>query len=244
MNPTIPQELIDDAYERDSVSAVAEDGGKFRTDVDSPISEEAVEAVTMSGRKEIPYVGGARYWAFTDPSGGSQDSFTLAIAHNEDGVPVHDLSREVKPPFSPDSVTKEFCDILKGYKISRVYGDRYGGEWPRERFRKHGIDYQVAPKTKTDIYSGVIPMINAATVQLLDIKKLGVQLCGLERRHARGGKDSIDHGPGGHDDVANAVAGALVYASPKVEKWTKEDLWVGPPLTAATGDFPDQTVEI
>jgi hypothetical protein len=32
-------------------------------------------------------------------------------------------------------------------------------------------------------------------------------LCGLERRTARSGKDSIDHGPGGHDDVANVVAG-------------------------------------
>ena len=27
---------------------------------------------------------------------------------------------------------------------------------------------------------------------------------------ARGGRDSIDHGPGGRDDVANAAAGALV----------------------------------
>jgi hypothetical protein len=34
------------------------------------------------------------------------------------------------------------------------------------------------------------------------------QLCGRERRTARGGRDSIDHAPGGHDDLANAVAGA------------------------------------
>jgi len=39
------------------------------------------------------------------------------------------------------------------------------------------------------------------------------QLHGLERRTARGGKDSIDHGPGAHDDVANACAGAVVLAS-------------------------------
>jgi hypothetical protein len=48
---------------------------------------------------------------------------------------------------------------------------------------------------------------------LLDIRRLITQLHGLERRTARGGKDSIDHGPGQHDDVANAVAGALVLAS-------------------------------
>jgi hypothetical protein len=38
------------------------------------------------------------------------------------------------------------------------------------------------------------------------------QLHGLERRTARGGRDSIDHAPGAHDDIANAVAGALLLA--------------------------------
>jgi hypothetical protein len=32
----------------------------------------------------------------------------------------------------------------------------------------------------------------------------------LERRVARGGRDSIDHGPDGRDDVANAAVGACV----------------------------------
>jgi hypothetical protein len=38
-----------------------------------------------------------------------------------------------------------------------------------------------------------------------------MQLCGLERRVARSGRDSIDHAPGAHDDVANCVAG--LYAA-------------------------------
>ena len=45
------------------------------------------------------------------------------------------------------------------------------------------------------------------------LSRSGGQLCGLERRVARSGKDSIDHAPGGHDDVGNAVAGALVDAA-------------------------------
>ena len=44
------------------------------------------------------------------------------------------------------------------------------------------------------------------------VKRLIVQLTQLERRTARGGKYSIDHTPGAHDDLANAVAGALVTA--------------------------------
>jgi hypothetical protein len=35
---------------------------------------------------------------------------------------------------------------------------------------------------------------------------------GLERRTARGGRDSIDHAPGAHDDLANAVAGLAAVA--------------------------------
>jgi len=42
---------------------------------------------------------------------------------------------------------------------------------------------------------------------LLDHPKLLNQLSNLERRTARSGRDNIDHQPGGHDDVANAVAG-------------------------------------
>jgi hypothetical protein len=52
-------------------------------------------------------------------------------------------------------------------------------------------------------------MINSVRVELLDHPRLIAQLAGLERRTARGGKDSIDHAPGGHDDIANAVAGLV-----------------------------------
>ena len=37
--------------------------------------------------------------------------------------------------------------------------------------------------------------------------RLAAQIVGLERRVTRGGRDSINHGPNRHDDVANCVAG-------------------------------------
>jgi len=94
-----------------------------------------------------------------------------------------------------------------------VTGDRYAGEWPRERFREHGITYEVSERTKSDIYRDVLPVFNSGNVELLDLPRIAVQLCGLERRTARGGRDTIDHSPGSHDDVANAVAGALLLAN-------------------------------
>jgi hypothetical protein len=57
-----------------------------------------------------------------------------------------------------------------------------------------------------------LPELNSRNVALLDSPRLVAQLCGLERRTSRGGRDIIDHAPGSHDDIANAVAGALVMA--------------------------------
>ena len=161
-------------------------------------------------------MSGASYVAFVDPSGGSSDSMTLAIAHRDKfGAGILDCIRECRPPFSPESVVDEFCSALKQYHISKVCGDRYAGEWPRERFRMCGVTYELSEKPKSDIYRDMLPLLNSRKVQLLDDRRLISQLHGLERRTARGGRDSIDHGPGAHDDVANAVAGALVLASAK-----------------------------
>lgn len=124
-----------------------------------------------------------------------------------------DAVRELRPPFSPDTVVGDFAALLKTYRVNTVHGDRYGGEWPAERFQAHGITYKPAEPTKSDLYRDLLPLVNAARVELLDVPRLHAQILGLERRTARGGRDSIDHAPGAHDDLANAVAGALVGAT-------------------------------
>lgn len=212
MNATLADDpLIAEMYQDDFERASAEFGAQFRTDVADFITREAVEAVVAPGLVEIPPVSGTAYAGHVDPSGGSADSFTLAIAHlDADGVAVLDLVREVRPPFAPDTVVEDFATILNAYGLSRVAGDAYSGEWCRERFALHGISYDVAPKNTSALYGELLPALNGRRVQLLDLPRLTAQLVGLERRTARGGKDSISHGPGGHDDVANAVAGALV----------------------------------
>jgi len=150
--------------------------------------------------------------AFADPSGGSSDSMTLAIAHREGDKLILDCTRERRPPFSPSDVVAEFAAVMKSYGVSSVTGDRYGGEWPREQFRDHGIWYNTADKVKSDLYLELLPRVMGCTVELLDNTKLVAQLCALERRTSRSGRDSIDHAPGGHDVVVNAVAGAIELA--------------------------------
>ena len=212
MNPTVDPRVIDAAYETDTASAAAEYGAEFRRDIESFVAREALDAVVMPGRRELPPVAGVPYVAFVDPSGGSQDSMTLALAHHAEGRAVLDLVRERQPPFSPEAVVEEWAALLRGYGVSTVHGDRYGGEWPRERFGVHGLLYQVADRAKSDLYRELLPLLNSGRVELLDLPRLLAQLGSLERRTARGGRDTIDHGPGGRDDVANAAAGALVLA--------------------------------
>jgi hypothetical protein len=216
MNPTVPQSVIDEAYENDPASAAAEYGAEFRTDVETFVAREVVDAAVVPGRYELSPVSGVSYVAFVDPSGGSSDSMTLAIAHRDrDGRAILDAVRERRPPFSPDEVVQEFAALMKSYRIRNVAGDRYAGEWPRERLRVAGIRYEVSEKPKSDIYRDLLPLVNSGKAELLDVPRLVAQLCGLERRTARSGRDSIDHAPGAHDDVANAVAGVLVHVTEK-----------------------------
>lgn len=230
MHPTDDPELLDEireAYADDPESAKAEYGASFRSDLESIYSKEAIQAVAVPGRVEQGYVEGVRYRAFVDPSGGSSDSMTLAIGHTEDRETGHldekgrkktesyeilDAIRERKAPFSPDAVVEEFTTLLKQYKIAAVTGDRYAGEWAREPFRKKGIKYVLSDRTRSELYLELLPLVNSKRCELLDADRhlrMTNQFANLERRPGRG-KDVVDHPPGGHDDVSNAVAGVMV----------------------------------
>ena len=151
---------------------------------------------------------------------------TLAIAHfdQDRDTAVLDLVAERRPPFSPETVAEDFAVIIKRYNLITVTGDRYAGDWPRAAFRQHEIRYVTEwrdPKSpdklvslaKADIYRELLPRLNAERVALLDQDRLIRQLVSLERRTGSTGRDIIDHGPGQHDDVANAAAGALLLTS-------------------------------
>jgi hypothetical protein len=214
-NPSLPESVVARAYERDPASAAAEFGAQFRSDIESFISLEAVQACVTPGVYERGPQRDVCYHSFADPSGGSADSFTLAIGHYVYGqqTVVVDALRETKPPFSPEAVVDEYARLLKRYGIGRINGDKYAGIWPAAEFGKVGITYEQSVKPKSDLYVDLLPLINSSRIELLDHDRCINQLCGLERRTARSGKDSIDHSPGNHDDVANVVAGLSAIAT-------------------------------
>jgi hypothetical protein len=211
MNPLIDPAVIAEAYESDPEAAKAEYGAEFRDDLADFVTRETVDAVTMWGRAELPPETGVTYSAFCDPSGGISDSMTLAIGHLGVGdVCVLDGVLVVVPPFNPEQAVVSCSQLLRRYAVSVLAGDRYAGEWPVARFREHGIEFVQSARPKSDIYRDLLPLLNARRVELLDNPRLAHELCGLERRTARSGRDSVDHAPGAHDDLANSVAGVLV----------------------------------
>ena len=104
-NPELPQSIIDKAMERDPAAAAAEYMAEFRTDVEGFIMREAVEACITLGIRERATERKNAYTCFVDPSGGSSDAMTLAIAHTEGKTQILDLIRETQA-----SILTRSCD--------------------------------------------------------------------------------------------------------------------------------------
>lgn len=226
MNSTLEAGLIAEAYDDDPAAASAEYGGLFREDLADFVDRQALENCVMRGVQEIPPVAGVRYKAFCDMSGGGADSMCLAVSHLENGVGILDLCREIRGPASPEGAVAEFSELLRSYNLRHVTGDKYAGLWPSERFHAHGIMYEPSTLSKSEIYQNLLPLLlSGGKVTLLDQKTLITQFANLERRTARGGRDSIDHpsGAGQHDDCSNATAGALLSIAGKP---SNAEMWV------------------
>lgn len=81
-------------------------------------------------------------------------------------------------------------------------------------------------------------MLATGAVELLDDKTLLAELRQLERRTRAGGKDSVSHPPGGHDDAAVSAAGAIHLAGAKrTANWDASDVFFGPSLVSANPDW-------
>lgn len=207
MNPSLPQHVIDDALADDPQRAGAEYLAQFRSDIASLLDPELIDDATRPRPLELPPATGLDYQAFVDPSGGGQDGFSLAIGHIDGEHAVVDLVRERHG--SPAAIVEEHAETLARYGVRKVVGDRYAGRWPRDEFLKYGITYEPSEQDRSALYLEFLARLNSGQVELPRDAKLHRQLCALERRTGRGGKDTIDHPPGGHDDLANAVAGVV-----------------------------------
>jgi hypothetical protein len=213
MNPTILTDVIEKEMANDPAAARAEWLAEWREDIESFLSFELIQGAVVQGRGQIPWSEGIQYTCFIDPSGGRQDSFTLGIAHyGKNGKSIIDVLLETKSPFKPDSVVYEYSDVLKNYKISRIYSDRYAEPWVSSYFEKEGIILENSGMNTNEMYLNFLPLLTSSSVELPENERLKSQLQSLERKARSQGKDQIGHPPGVHDDLAVACAGACVMA--------------------------------
>jgi hypothetical protein len=146
----------------------------------------------------------------------------LAIGHKHERKIILDIIERYPAPHNPYEVVAKMTATMRRYGCDRAIGDAYAAEWTRTAFQSHGVDYRRASrsvwhegsqiknrvaKPKSMLYLDLLPRLTSAEVELLDNEALVSQLCSLQRRTRSGGRDSIDHPPGLHDDLANVAAG-------------------------------------
>lgn len=216
MNPNLSEEDIQAEIDEDPVGARAEFLNEWREDVQDYLPRSVVEACVVAGRTELMPRTGIEYRSFTDVSGGRTDPMALCIGHKEGRKITVDFLKQWKPPCNPLVVVGEMADELKRYHLRATTGDAYAAEFNVAVFRNNGIAYVKSGKNKSELYLELIGPIVAREIELPDREDLVGQIASLERRTRSGGRDSVDHPSGQHDDLANVVAGLTVGTSKRV----------------------------
>lgn len=232
-NPTIDRAVIKQAREDDPAAASAEWDGQFRADIAQFLPDEAIDdAIDHDRPLELPPLPSVDYHAFTDASAGRHDAFTLCIGHRDGDGFICDVLRGRKPPFDPATVAADYAGLAREYGCGTVVGDAYAGEWVASAFRDAGVEYRRSDLPRSGLYLEMLPHFMRGAIRLPNLPILTRELRLLERRTARSGRDSVDHGSGGSDDHANALAGAIREAMRGAEE---PEIFVAPMLIALSG---------
>ena len=214
-NPTINEAAIAAARASDPRGAVSEWDAEFRSDLNAFLDDASIDAAIDYARPlELPQQPETAYHAFTDATGGGPDTFTLCVGHVEKGSGrfVCDLVRGSRGHDLP-ATAATFAQLAREYGCRTVTGDNYGKGWVQGAFLAAGVEYRRCQWVRSDLYLDGLPLFLRGQVSIPDHPDLVRELRLLERRTARSGKDTVDHGVGGHDDHANALFGAMSLAT-------------------------------
>jgi hypothetical protein len=213
LNPTIDAEIIADALEKDLAEASADYLAQWRDDLSSFIQRELIENAVDRGVTVRPYDSRYRYTSWIDTSSGQRDAFTCALVHKEGDAMVLDNLVGIAAPSNTAEATMQIAAVLKSYHLNDTMGDLHAKGWVVQEFGRHRIVFKDRPTgmDRSALYLETLPMFSVGRVRLLDNKKLVTQYLALERTVLPGGRDKVDHPnrTGHHDDLANAVNGAL-----------------------------------
>jgi hypothetical protein len=212
--------LTEDGLRREFLGSMSEAefmcefGGCEREDIEAYLPMELVDAAIVKGRVLVLPKGGVTYTMFADPAellrrGG--DSMTCAVAHREGEKAVLDCLEEFRPPADPKVVIEAMKKTAREYHITKIIQDRHAIGWIASDLRPD-IAVEASEFTKSQLYELFANLAAKHQAELVDSDRLRAQIMGLQK-FIRGQGVNIDHLRGGHDDLINAAAGALVMAS-------------------------------
>jgi hypothetical protein len=209
---------IEHAKREDPVLARSDYEAEWRDDLAGYVSRELIEAA-IDPVPFHPYRSRISYVAFYDAAEGvsaSGDAFTASIAHADGDVAAQDWAFERRPPFNTSDTIKEIASVLKSYRIREIMGDSHAAGFAAQEFARHGIRVtEPCPLSKSELYLDLLSRFSGHKVRLIDNTRQTNQFVALERKTVSGGSDRFDHPRAGHDDIANAAAGALWRAVSK-----------------------------
>jgi hypothetical protein len=215
-NATLSDAAIAAQREADPTGAVAEWDAEFRNDISSFLDDASIDAaIDYSRPVELPPRENTLYHSFVDMSGGGSsagaDASTLVVGHLDGERFIADVVRGRHG--DPHAAALDYSQCAKQYHCRVIWGDAYSKEWCAGFYRSAGgLDYRQSPLTRSQLYLEGQVHFTRGLISIPANPTLLRELRLLERRVARSGKDSVDHGVGGHDDTSNSLFGCLYVA--------------------------------
>lgn len=195
----------------------------FVDSISNFILSEFVDLCTMQGVKFLPPEGKADiiYAAALDAAfKGDRFAFTLLgwDGHRVKQYVMHTWQGTRQKPVQASEVAKYVRNVMKDYKISRVFADQYAFQPLREIFGQYDITLEEMTFTNTvkkKIYYNLKNHIHNRTIDLLDNPILVGEIKQLQVEQTTTGTVRIGHPPGGHDDCSDCTAIAAFALSEK-----------------------------
>lgn len=208
------QRADENAYRREFLCDFSAGSGTEKF-FNSNLVEQCIDVGTI----EIPPGGPtAEYRCGVDPSGGSNDCFTVCIVERlEDGSVRQCLARSWDPKeqtFSVHDIAREISELVAPFALRTVFGDIFGGQWVAEAFTAVGLEYQVRgfnAQNKLQRASCLRELFATGRIRLLDIAQQTKELCEYEKKTLPSGQVSVNHPntKDGSDDYLDSLGLAV-----------------------------------
>jgi hypothetical protein len=213
LNPTLPKKIIERRLKEDPEAGAAEYLAEWRSDLSDFLSRDLVESCVDQGVTVRPPRAGVEYHMFCDASGGKGDSFCSCVAHAEENVIVVDALHETRSPFNAVNAVRATAALAKQYRVSAIQGDDFAAGVLSSMVAETGIRYERVKRDHSATYIEAAVLFTSGRAKLVENARMVHQFSQLERRAVSSGRDRVSHPLGTHDDLANAVAGALVMVA-------------------------------